>query len=53
MKELIVMVSTIMLGVAIAIIVMGFSSQADKVSGTVDSTITDLIVEYEEAGSTL
>ncbi len=52
MKQLIVMVSTIMLGIAIAVIVMSFSTQAETVSESVNSGITDLILEYEETGST-
>jgi hypothetical protein len=47
MKQLIVMVSTIILGIAIAVIVMSFSSQADSIAGSVNGRISDIIIEYE------
>lgn len=48
MKELIVMVATIMLGIAIAVIVMSFSSQAENVSESVNNKITTMIDKYDE-----
>lgn len=47
MKQLIVMVSTIILGIAIAVIVMSFSTQADSIAESVNSNISDVIIEYE------
>lgn len=52
MKQLIVMVATVMLGIAIGVMVMGFSDQAESISGSVESKVVDIIAVYDETGST-
>ena len=52
MKQLIVMVATVMLGIAIGVMVMSFTEQAENVSESVETTVEDIIDVYEETGST-
>lgn len=52
MKQLIVMVATVMLGIAIGVMVMSFTTQAESVSDTVGSTVDDIISVYEATGGT-
>lgn len=47
MKQLIVLVSTVILGIAIGVMVMSFQTQAESVKGSVDSNIADIIELYE------
>ena len=47
MKQLIVLVATVMLGIAIGGMVMGFSGQADQVRDSVSGNITDIITDYD------
>ena len=46
MKQLIVMVATIMLGIAIGVMVMGFTSEAEKVKGSVTSNVDKIVQSY-------
>ena len=52
MKQLIVMVATVMLGISIGVMVMSFTTQAESVSGTVGSKVDDIISVYETTGET-
>lgn len=52
MKQLIVMVATVMLGIAIGVMVMSFTTQAESVSETVGSTVEGIISVYETTGGT-
>jgi len=52
MKQLIVMVATVMLGIAIGVMVMSFADQAESVSGSVESKVSDIIEVYDETAST-
>ncbi len=47
MKQLIVLVATVMLGIAIGGMVMGFNGQADQVRDSVSGNINDIITEYD------
>jgi hypothetical protein len=47
MKQLIVLVATIILGIAVAVMVMGLSTEADKVSDSVGGNIDSIIAEYD------
>ena len=46
MKQLIVMIATILLGIAIAVVVLGFSGTADSLSSGVTSKITGTFNGY-------
>ena len=43
MKQLIVMIATIILGVAIAVLVLSFKGQAGDLAAAASSSITDLM----------
>ncbi len=49
MKQLIVMVATVLLGIAIGTVVMGFGDQASLVGESVNSNIAGVMSEYEAA----
>jgi hypothetical protein len=46
MKQLIVLVATVMLGIAIGGMVMGFSGQADQVRDQVSGNVEDIVTDY-------
>ena len=50
MKDLIVLISTIILGIAIAFMVMGFKTDAQNITDSVSGSITDLVTEFEAGG---
>ena len=50
MKQLIVMIATVILGSAIGTIVMGFGGEASEMKESVDSKLGNVIGEFEAAG---
>ena len=46
MKQLIVLISTIILGIFIASMILGFRSDANTIKGTVDQKLTELNSVY-------
>ena len=46
MKQLIVLISTVILGIAIAAMVLGFRTDAQKLAGTVSGQIDSMVTEY-------
>ncbi len=50
MKQLIVMIATILLGIAIAVVVLGFSGTAESLSSGVTSKITSTFGGYYRPG---
>jgi hypothetical protein len=49
MKQLIVMVATVLLGIAIGSVVMSFSDQANVISESVSDNIAGVMNDYEAA----
>ena len=48
MKQLIVMISTIILGIAIAFMVLGFKTQAKNISDATGNQIQKIVTEVEK-----
>ena len=46
MKQLIVLISTVILGIAIAAMVLGFRTDAGTLAGTVSGQIDGLVTEF-------
>ncbi|MBR0140544.1 MAG: hypothetical protein IJM17_09720 [Firmicutes bacterium] len=46
MKQLIVLISTVILGIAIAAMVLGFRNDASKLAGTVSGQIDSMVTEF-------
>lgn len=53
MKQLVVLVSTVLLGIAIGTLILDFSHQADSISESVGTSIESMIGEFEGAGGVL
>jgi hypothetical protein len=49
MKQLIVMVATVLLGIAIGSVVMSFGDQADVIAESVNGNIGGVMSDYETA----
>lgn len=52
MKQLIVMVATVMLGIAIGVMVMGFTTEAESVNESVSSNVAGIVESYDVTGGT-